>query len=245
MKRLMKLAGVGTAVSCIAVVLLLIFFELRHGGEIAFAGWKYSRINFGAIIAGLGFSVPFILYDIEKIPQSVKIAIHVIICIAAVFGGCMIAGIFSAETDPKIYIILFFGTLVVFVLIWFFYINHYQNMADTINKKLKEKDPDYNELLRQSRLEEEENTYGKYKKWSPEAAKSDDFLFQGQWMLNRVLRNRKEPEWNKLGIRIGVILIIIFVLFFIVMGSLPDSFFEVTDNNSIRDLYYWMRDPHV
>ena len=80
-------------------------------------------------------------------------------------------------------------------------------------------------LQEASRMEEQRE--GSYKKWSPEMAKRDSFLFFGpRWVLDHPLRNRKEPEWNKLGLKIGLVLLFVFVLFFVVMGSLPDSFFE-------------------
>ena len=95
-----------------------------------------------------------------------------------------------------------------------------------MNRKNCDRDPEQGKLLQEASREEEDRE-GKYKKWSPEMAKRDSFLFFGpRWVMDHPLKNAKEPEWNKLGIKVGLTLLFIFVAFFVIMGSLPESFFD-------------------
>lgn len=228
MKRVARLWMSGVFYSLMAFVVYLILKDLFGAGESVYTDWEMTRKTLGIMVIGSGFSLPVLIYDIRGLAFRWKVMIHMGIAYAVMFSTIVVTGWIPYDADPKIYVVVGFAGAIVGVLIWFAIVNYYQGMADKMNQKLKERDPEYRQLLIRSVQEEESKVAGKYKDWSPETAKSDSFLYgTARRKLDTVWKGWKEPEWSKISTRIGVILLILFALFFIVMGSLPDSFYEI------------------
>jgi len=228
MKKVARLWVSGISYSLMVFVMYLILKDLFGSGESVYTDWELTKKTLGMMVIGSGFSLPVLIYDIRGLSFRWKVLIHMGIAYVVMFSTIIATGWIPYDADPKIYVVVGFAGAIVGVLIWFGIVSYYQGIADKMNQKLREKDPEYRQLLIRSVQEEEQKVEGKYKDWSPQTAKSDSFLYgTARRKLDAVWKGWKEPEWSKISARIGVILLILFALFFIVMGSLPDSFYEV------------------
>ncbi len=224
-KQVLHLAWSGISIALTIFVLVGIVADLVCGGRLVFSDWFFSKAAIGMAVSGISFSLPVLLYDNEKISYGWKIFLHlgigcIVTFIAGSFAGWVPFG------NWLLCVVVFFAEIVLSFIGWFFFASYYQGLANKMNQKIWEREPEHGKLLQEASRTEEQRE-GKYKKWSPEMAKRDSFLFFGpRWVMDHPLKNAKEPEWNKLGIKVGLALLFIFVAFFVIMGSLPESFFE-------------------
>jgi hypothetical protein len=224
-KQLLHLAWSGISIALTIFVLIGVVADTICGGRLVFGDWFFSKSAVGVAVSGMAFSLPVLIYDREKLSYGWKILLHlgtgcIVTFLAGIFAGWVPFG------NWLLCIVIFFVEIVVSFIGWFFFASYYQNLADKMNRKIWEREPEHGKLLQEASREEEDRE-GKYKKWSPEMAKRDSFLFFGpRWVMDHPLKNAKEPEWNKLGIKVGLTLLFIFVAFFVIMGSLPESFFD-------------------
>lgn len=224
-KQVLHLAWSGISIALTIFVLVGIVADLVCGGRLVFSDWFFSKAAIGMAVSGISFSLPVLLYDNEKISYGWKIFLHlgigcIVTFIAGSFAGWVPFG------NWLLCVVVFFAEIVLSFIGWFFFASYYQGLASKMNQKIWEREPEHGKLLQEASRTEEQRE-GKYKKWSPEMAKRDSFLFFGpRWVMDHPLKNAKEPEWNKLGIKVGLALLFIFVAFFVIMGSLPESFFE-------------------
>ena len=224
-KQVLHLAWSGISIALTIFALVGIVADLVCGGRLVFSDWFFSKAAIGMAVSGISFSLPVLLYDNEKISYGWKIFLHlgigcIVTFIAGSFAGWVPFG------NWLLCVVVFFAEIVLSFIGWFFFASYYQGLANKMNQKIWEREPEHGKLLQEASRTEEQRE-GKYKKWSPEMAKRDSFLFFGpRWVMDHPLKNAKEPEWNKLGIKVGLALLFIFVAFFVIMGSLPESFFE-------------------
>lgn len=76
MKRIIELSikGVGLALALFAVFGLVA--DVANQGVFTLKNYNYTKMVIGAVIVGLGFSVPGIVYETTDFSYAVKILIH-------------------------------------------------------------------------------------------------------------------------------------------------------------------------
>lgn len=138
MKKLMDLLvkGVGTALIGFAVGGMI--WDIKNGGNYVMTDWTYTKMFIGAVIVGIGFSVPGLIYYNPNIPYCIKILFHmgigsIIFLITSFAVGWIPVSLGVKECVAAIVIEL----LIAFIL-WFCFTLHYKRMAKKMNEKIKE-----------------------------------------------------------------------------------------------------------
>ena len=113
MKKLIHLSikGVSTALVCFS--LFGVIWNLFNGGDYILINYTYTKMVLGAIVVGLGFSIPGIVYESPNLPYVMKIVIHMGI-------GCAIC-------------------LVTAFALWFGFSLYYKKQAKKMDDRIKNK----------------------------------------------------------------------------------------------------------
>lgn len=126
--------GMALTIFCTAGVVV----DCIYNGNFVMENYNFSKMVIGAVIVGLGFGIPTIVYQNEKIAMPMQCLIHMGI-------GCIIytlvafnVGWIPTEKGTGICLGVITGQLAVAFLIWLMFFYYYKRMAYEMNKKIKE-----------------------------------------------------------------------------------------------------------
>ncbi len=128
--------GIGTALSLFAVFGM--FFDWFYGGSLVFGDWAYTKMVIGAVAVGVGFSVPALIYESEKLSYGIKVLIHMGIgCVILLVTGFAVGWIPREQGIPAC--VLAAGAQIAVAIVWWAgYTWQFKRMAKKMNDKIKE-----------------------------------------------------------------------------------------------------------
>ena len=136
-KDLLKSTVISIGMALTIFCLVGIMFDVSYGGNFSLEGYQFTKMVVGSAIVGLGFGVPTIVYNSEKLPQPIKVVIHMGI-------GCVIytivayaVGWFGGSTTLWQGLIIAGIQLVVAFIIWFCFLRYYKKEAKKMNDKIQ------------------------------------------------------------------------------------------------------------
>lgn len=230
-KRFLRLLVYGVLGGLAIFGVILLVLELYYGGEMDFHLWGLTRKGVGAAWIGMAATMPALVSEYRKVPANLVNWAHAGISLVLISLIVPITGWLPRFIDARFFVMGVFAVLILALLIWYFSAIYSHGTARKINERLQSgvgKDVNYRDQMRESYFYEAERTQGKYNKWSTHADKSDIFLYgDSRRKLGQLMRKRKDPEVNVLTVRVGIALLILFALFFVVMGMLPAEYFEI------------------
>ena len=113
------------------------FFDIVNGGNFSMEGYQFTKMVAGSAIVGIGFGVPTVVYNSEKLPTPVKVLIHMGI-------GCVIytivayaVGWFGGAATPVQGLVIAGIQLAVAFVIWFCFMRYYRKEAKQMNEKIQ------------------------------------------------------------------------------------------------------------
>lgn len=128
--------GIGAAVMISSIVMMII--DITNGGSLGFQNYQYTKMFLGAVIVGLGFGLPSLVYENENIPYPLQVVFHMGIGCAVMLAIAFSVGWIPSGGRAPVVILSVAGEIVVAFLIWKVITVHYKNEAEQINRKLKE-----------------------------------------------------------------------------------------------------------
>ena len=136
-KDLIKSTIISIGMALTIFCLVGIMFDVSYGGNFSLEGYQFTKMVVGSAIVGLGFGVPTIVYNSDKLPQPIKVVIHMGI-------GCIIytivayaVGWFGGSTTLWQGLIIAGIQLVVAFIIWFCFMRYYKKEAKKMNDKIQ------------------------------------------------------------------------------------------------------------
>ncbi|MCR4557803.1 MAG: DUF3021 domain-containing protein [Saccharofermentans sp.] len=127
--------SIGMALTIFSIV--GVFFDIWNGGNFSLDGYQFTKMVVGSTLVGLGFGVPTIVYNSDKLPQPIKVVIHMGI-------GCVIytvvayaVGWFGGAATLAQGIVIAAIQLVVAFIIWFCFMCFYRREAKRMNEKIQ------------------------------------------------------------------------------------------------------------
>lgn len=139
MNKIIKLSISGITIGCTIFTIIGIIINIFNSGNFELLDWSFTKMAIGSMIVGMGFSIPSLVYESQKISLLLKILIHmgsgsVIMLITSFMVGWipLSLGLFI----PASIILSMFITA---FIIWFCFFTYYKKQAQKINKKIKEK----------------------------------------------------------------------------------------------------------
>lgn len=140
MNRVLKIALLGIAIGLSVFVIIGIALDIAYGGTFTLVNWRFTKMAIGAMVVGVGFSVPSIIYENEKLPYGIKVLIHMGIGCTVMLVTALLVGWIPLEAGLKICAFAVVSEILAAFLIWLCFAVYYKKMANQMNQRIKEKD---------------------------------------------------------------------------------------------------------
>ena len=136
-KDLLKSTIISIGMALTIFCLVGIMFDVIYGGNFSLEGYQFTKMVIGSAIVGLGFGIPTIVYNSDKLPYPIRVIIHMGI-------GCVIytivayaVGWFGGSVTLWQGLIIAGIQLVVAFIIWFCFMRYYKKEAKKMNDKIQ------------------------------------------------------------------------------------------------------------
>lgn len=136
-KEILKSTVISIGMALTIFSLVGMFFDIVNGGNFSMEGYQFTKMVAGSAIVGIGFGVPTVVYNSEKLPTPVKVLIHMGI-------GCVIytivayaVGWFGGAATPVQGLFIAGIQLAVAFVIWFCFMRYYRKEAKQMNEKIQ------------------------------------------------------------------------------------------------------------
>jgi len=136
-KDILKSTVISIGMALTIFSLVGMFFDIVNGGNFSMEGYQFTKMVAGSAIVGIGFGVPTVVYNSEKLPTPVKVLIHMGI-------GCVIytivayaVGWFGGAATPVQGLVIAGIQLAVAFVIWFCFMRYYRKEAKQMNEKIQ------------------------------------------------------------------------------------------------------------
>ena len=125
--------GMALTIFCLAGIV----FDVAYGGNFSLEGYRFTKMVIGSAIVGLGFGVPTAVYNSDRLPQPIKVLIHMGIgCVIYTIVAYAVGWFGGSATLAQGLIIAAIQILVAFI-IWFCFMRYYRKEAKEMNEKIQ------------------------------------------------------------------------------------------------------------
>ena len=135
--EIVKSVFVSMAVSFSIFIAVGIVFDIKDGGIFTLTDYGFTKMALACVLTGLGFGVPTLLYDSERISKIHASVIHFGIGFTIYFVAASFVGWIPVESGVTACIITIAGTIVIGVVIWICFMKYNKKLAARMNKVLE------------------------------------------------------------------------------------------------------------
>ena len=127
--------GISTALSLFSLFIMI--YDIYGGKELIFEHGSYTKMFIGAIIVGIGFSAPGLVYENENMPYVMRALIHMGVgCTIFVITGFAVGWI-PEGNNPWVSVGVVLIGILTALFLWLCFCWHYKQEARKINEKIK------------------------------------------------------------------------------------------------------------
>ena len=128
--------SIGMALTIFSLVCII--FDIAYGGNFSLEGYRMTKMIIGAMIVGLGFGVPTIVYKNDSLPMPIKFIIHMGIgCVIYTIVAFSVGWIGGSASIAQGLVIAAMQLAVAFI-IWLGFMYHYRSEAKKMNDKIQQ-----------------------------------------------------------------------------------------------------------
>lgn len=133
MKNALKFTAVGVAIAMFIFLLAGVIFDITFQGTFALKNYAFSKMTLGTICIGIGFGLPSIIYDNDRMPMLLKVVLHMGIgSIVSVVVSSLVGWYPQGQVFPIVA-----GQLALAFLIWFGFYLHNKHLSKQMNQKIE------------------------------------------------------------------------------------------------------------
>ena len=125
--------GISMALFCLSGI----GFDIRDGGNFSLENYQFTKMVVGCVIIGLGFGVPTVIYQNEKLPMPIRVIIHMGIgCTIYTIVAYAVGWMGGAATIGRgiLSAVIHLG---IASIIWFLFMRYYRAEARKINERIQ------------------------------------------------------------------------------------------------------------
>ncbi len=138
LKDVLKSIVISIGMALTIFSLVCIIFDIAYGGNFSLEGYRMTKMIIGAMIVGLGFGVPTIVYKNDSLPMPIRVIIHMGI-------GCIIytivtfsVGWIGRSSSLALGLVIAASQLAVSFIIWLFFMRYYKSEAQKMNDRIQQ-----------------------------------------------------------------------------------------------------------
>ncbi|MFT4104341.1 MAG: DUF3021 domain-containing protein [Lacrimispora sp.] len=136
MKTTVKNILLGIGLGSTLFVIAGIIFDLINAGDFQLSNRLYTEMAVGAMIVGIGFSVPSPIYDNDKLPLGIQTVIHMGIGCTIFLIVAFRVGWIPIAAGWKACVLTVMGQLMTAFLIWLIFALYYKRLAKKMNDRI-------------------------------------------------------------------------------------------------------------
>ena len=136
-KDLEKSTVISIGVAMVIFCLFGVTFDIRYGGNFSLENYQFTKMVVGCLIVGLGFGMPAVVYQNEKLPMPIRVIIHMGIgCVVYTIVAYAVGWMGGAATIGQGIIIAAIQLGAAFI-IWFLFMRYYCAEAKKMNDRIQ------------------------------------------------------------------------------------------------------------
>lgn len=139
MNKIIKLSISGITIGCTIFTIIGIMINIFNSGNFELLDWSFTKMAIGSMIVGMGFSIPSLVYESQKISLLLKILIHMGSGSVIMLITSFMVGWIPLSLGLFISISIVLSMFITAFIIWLCFFTYYKKQAQKINKKIKEK----------------------------------------------------------------------------------------------------------
>jgi hypothetical protein len=139
MKNILKVSLGGIATAWAVFTIIGVIMDISNGGTLIEPAYAYSKMAIGAMIVGLGFSIPSIIYDSERLSMVIKVIVHMSIGCTIMLITAFVVGWIPQGIGFGTCLIIIGSEIIIAFVIWLFYWRYYKKLAKQMNEHIAEK----------------------------------------------------------------------------------------------------------
>jgi hypothetical protein len=132
LKNILTGIGLGSALFAISGIV----FDCIYSGNFQLSNWLYTKMAVGAMLIGLGFSVPSAIYDNDKLSLGIQTLIHMGIGCTVLLIVAFNVGWIPLAAGWVTCVLTVLGQLLIAFLIWLVFVLYYKRMAKKMNDRI-------------------------------------------------------------------------------------------------------------
>lgn len=136
MNKLLKMMITGLSLGFTIFTLMGVLFDVIGGGTSVFENHSYTKMAVGSVIVSLGFSVPSLIYENEKLARVLQIFIHMGTGCTIMLITAFLVGWIPTSFGISGILIFVAIELAMAFLIWFCFSLYYRKEAQKINEQI-------------------------------------------------------------------------------------------------------------
>lgn len=135
LKNILFGIGLGSAVFAISGII----FDIIYSGDFVLADWSYTKMALGAMIVGIGFTIPSIIYENEKLSFGMQALIHMSIGCTVYLIIAFLVGWIPVTAGRLACVLAILVQLLAAFLIWIGFALYYKQLVKKMNMKIRER----------------------------------------------------------------------------------------------------------
>ena len=137
MKKILKSTIISIGMAMTIFCFVGVIFDIIYEGNFSLENYQFTKMVIACVVIGLGFGIPSIVYESDKLPFPLKVVVHMGIGITVYTAAAYFAGWFTpAVSIPQGIGIIAIQFMFVFI-IWLGFMKHYANEAREMNEKIQ------------------------------------------------------------------------------------------------------------
>lgn len=141
MKKILELIFGGVAVALVIFTVIGIIMDLAMGGTTLLTAYSYTRMALGAVVVGIGFSLPARVYESEKLSMGIKVFVHMGIGCTVMLITAAAVGWIPLDMGWPVILMVIAAEVAAAFIIWALFYAHYKRLAAQMNAALKQRRP--------------------------------------------------------------------------------------------------------
>ncbi len=136
-RGMLKSTAISIGISMALFCLSGIAFDIRDGGNFSLEDYRFTKMVVGCLIIGMGFGIPTVVYENEKLPMPVRVIVHMGVgCTVYSIVACAVGWMGGAATIGKGILIAAIHLGLAFA-IWFLFMRYYRAEAKKMNERIQ------------------------------------------------------------------------------------------------------------
>ena len=138
-KRILRNTFTSLGISALLFCLMGVAFDFAYKGSFHLENYRFSRFVLCSLVIGLGFGLPALIYDNDRLPLVMRSLIHMGTGCTVMLLASMIAGWLPVTLGTGVVISMVAEELTIALIIWSCFYLYHKRLVRRMNEKLSKR----------------------------------------------------------------------------------------------------------